>query len=83
MSLYNRPKYIIYHDLEHDMELPIIFPNCLVHLDVAKRLKGRVVSAGFVVIDPNGDYKAFGRSESIGCSSREEDSDILGMYLTA
>jgi hypothetical protein len=82
MGFNNRPKYIIYKDLTEQCEVPVLFPHCLTHHDVAKKLNGVPVSAGFFVLKSDGEYETFGRSESIGIDSRPEDSDILNCYLT-
>jgi hypothetical protein len=81
-------KYIIYirDYCGVRQELPIIFPNQLVHLDVAKALKGVVGSSKIVAagefssadINPNGFG---GSSETIGIKSRgKKDGRIVSSF---
>lgn len=71
------PKYVIVES-DTGIECPILFPNYLIHADVAFRFNRaqRVVSAGFFSL---GDGKAhcWGKSESLKVESRPEDAAIL------
>lgn len=63
---------------------PVVFPETLVHADVARQLFGPgaiIHGAGFVQIDREGRYVCYGESISLGVKSREDDSDVLNMYL--
>ena len=60
---------------------PIVFSELLAHADVARAL-GQAESAGFCVIDSQGQYACFGDSISLKMKSRPvQDSDILNRYL--
>ncbi len=71
------------------IELPIVFPELLVHYDVACGLgyRGKVVGAGFCEVGaetdtPFADYNCFGKSESLNVESRRGvDAEILNKYL--
>lgn len=72
-------KYIVVRDRE-DKEYAIVFPDAIIHKDVARIHRAtdvRVVSAGFCSIGPT-LARAWGESESIGIGSREIDSAIIG-----
>lgn len=68
--------------------IPVIFPDILVHKEVAERvgsckmLRGvaKPVSAGFVQFGNGGKVQAFGESESLGLASRPQDSEIITTY---
>lgn len=68
-------------------EIPVIFPEYLVHREVASvgRLPGvrrnfdDVVSAGFCY-NADGEWVCQGRSESLNLDSRSSDSDLLNNY---
>lgn len=70
------------------MEIPVIFPDRLVHVDVAKAIVRalprvrvvacKVVSAGMLEFP---SLECHGRSETLGIDSRgEEDSRLILMY---
>lgn len=79
-------KYIMFvRDMGHGMKVayPIIFPNMLVHADVAKfvhrgDLRDAILdSAGFI---EQGIAKCYGRSESLNLDSKpKRDTDIIRM----
>ena len=79
-------KYIVFEKtiLGMKQEIPIIFPNLLVHLDVAKALTkvvetSRIVAAGeFSSLDI--DAEVGGKSTSIGIKSRGKKDEILIAY---
>lgn len=82
-------KYIIlkgrHQDTGVDHELPVIFPNIMVHKEVAESLCRhedfgflQAVSAGFVSFTPRGP-ECHGRSESLNLNSRPQDSKVLKM----
>jgi hypothetical protein len=74
-------KYIIFISKDGRQEIPIIFPNNLVHLEVAQAMSklvgtSRVVAAGefsSLAIDA----ECNGKSTTIGVKSREEQDDRL------
>ena len=80
-------KYIILDTVHtqfgESFNVPIIFPDCLTHTDVANNYGGKdnVVSAGFVQISSDSDgmntYHAYGDSISLGKKSEENDSYII------
>ena len=63
-------KYIVIND--RDMEIPILFHQCVQHRDVAGRMSDNVVSAGFW-----SGTKAYGESISLKLKSRAEDTDLI------
>ena len=78
-------KYIVFRTLDGRQEIPIIFPNTMVHLEVAQALvklvgTSRVVAAGeFSSLDI--DATCHGSSTTIGIKSREkQDSLMIGNY---
>ena len=71
-------KYIIVQ--KGDFEVPIIFSDLITHKDMAQ--DETVLGAGFVQISINYETRDFvvscyGRSDSIGINSREEDADKI------
>jgi len=70
-------KYITVKD-RNDEEHAIVFPDKIIHKDVARihSVSGvRVISAGFCTLNPP---SAWGESESLnGMSSRPEDASII------
>lgn len=74
-------KYIIYRTIDGRREIPIIFPNTLVHLEVAQALSklvetSRIVAAGeFSSLSI--EAECHGKSTTIGIKSREEIDDRL------
>ena len=67
-------KYIVIND--RDMEIPILFHQCVQHKDVAGRLSDSVVSAGFW----NGT-SAYGESVGLNLKSRPEDTDLISRAI--
>jgi hypothetical protein len=80
-------KYVMLEDSE-GRKIPIIFPDALVHRDVAEtfkliitrttkgRIKGlKFVSAGFVSVGT--DVASFGESESMNLKSKETDAAYI------
>lgn len=70
-------KYIIVKNRD-DKEHAIVFPDEIIHKDVARihRVGAvRVISAGFCVL--HATMSVWGRSESLNMPSRPEDVDIL------
>lgn len=77
----NQMKYIIFTGTLHAE--PVIFPMVQQHDDMAEALKdrcGKPVSAGFVDIT-DGVMSAHGESDSLGISSRPQDSQIINLFL--
>jgi hypothetical protein len=75
-------KYIIIRDRE-DKEHAIVFPNSVIHADVARIHRAsdvRVVAAGFCSLWPT--VTCWGESESIRKKSRAEDSAIIYSSFT-
>lgn len=79
-------KYIIIrgmNEFKEVVEQPLIFSNNLMHSHVELRSRrildySDCVGAGFVQIDKNGQFIAFGESESLRIKSRLEiDTKIL------
>lgn len=86
-------KYIVFSvelDEGHTKEIPIIFPNDLVHEDVAKSFKRvlfrnfedqeiSVISAGFINVGLV--LSCHGRSETLGIASRgAADETLINRY---
>lgn len=77
-------KYIIYEKkiLGMIQKIPIIFPNQLVHLDVAKALtkvigSSRIVGAGDCYIKVSG---VGGKSTTIGIKSKKGDEELINTF---
>ena len=74
-------KYIVFQTKDGCQEIPIIFPNTLVHIEVAQALSkivgtSRIVAAGeFSSLDI--DATCHGKSTTIGIKSREDDDAQL------
>lgn len=75
-------KYIMFLDTKTESHIPIIFPNRLVHQDVAEHLdfmllrhdiEVELVSAGFW----NKTNGCHGKSETLDLESREIDTEII------
>ncbi|EMW9316467.1 hypothetical protein AAE121_005212 [Salmonella enterica] len=84
-------KYIILRlDGKIPREVPVIFPDLLVHTDVARTMATmikegssntnitdvRVVSAGFC----NTTVKCFGKSETLNIASRDIDDTVINTW---
>lgn len=67
-------KYIVV-----DSFYPVIFPNTLVHADVAYRV-GHITGAGFCRKGPKG-WQCWGRSESLDINSAESDEELLNKWF--
>lgn len=78
--MFNKTKYVVVED-DNFGELPYIFPNFVTHFEFARRIPGRVISAGFCDLTKNGTFNAYGKSESLKLESRECDSALLTKYL--
>lgn len=77
-------KYIMYEKKVGDLirKIPIIFPNELVHIEVARALSNligtsRIVGAGdcYIKVD-----SCFGNSTTIGIKSKPEDKEIINDF---
>ena len=72
-------KYIIIKASWNEGEEAIIFPETLIHRDIARSIPCmdyyELVSAGFC----NGKLEAYGESETLHKKSRPEDTGILQM----
>ena len=72
-----RSKYII---IKHaGTEVPVVFSPVLSHKQMAGMTE--VESAGYCELDIAGLWVAGGSSDSLGLSSRPQDTDILNAYL--
>lgn len=77
--MFDHAKYVVIADEQFELmtgerrEHPIVFPDGLMH-STFKRLP--VVSAGFCTYS-DGEWRAFGRSDSLNIGSRETDSELL------
>lgn len=64
-----------------DRLVPVLFPDSLVHREVAEALypvvKGLPVSAGECVVDVSSTH---GRSSTLAMDSREEDADVISTH---
>lgn len=79
-------KYIMFESVDQDgltRAVPVIFPDFLVHAEVAGRLRGlvpgitRVVSAGTALVNVDATTEG---SETLGVRARDKDSRIINMY---
>jgi hypothetical protein len=72
-----RSKYII---IKHaGTEVPVVFSPLLSHKQMAGMTE--VESAGYCELNIAGLWVTGGRSDSLGLSSRPQDTDILNAYL--
>jgi hypothetical protein len=74
-------KYII-ADI-YGVTMPIVFPELLVHADVADALgaRNKVIGAGFCTVDDEG-YHCYGESTSLNVKSNYDvDSKLLNRML--
>jgi hypothetical protein len=78
--MFNKTKYVVIED-DNFGELPYVFPNFITHNEFARRLSGRVISAGFCDITKDYTFNAYGNSVSLKLESRECDSALLTRYL--
>jgi hypothetical protein len=78
-------KYIVFTSpASGRLPVAVIFPDCMIHSDVAARLLATVVGAGFVSIahTPEGiQVKPHGHSESLKIGSRPEDKRFIEKAL--
>ncbi len=97
--MYNALKYVMFIRTEKKRDgteikthLPVIFASCVMHSDMAERMREqgwhegyidnkeisiKPVSAGFIGLP---DMRCFGESESLELKSREEDTQIIQNY---
>lgn len=82
----NQAKYIIVQ--YGSTELPVVFPTLLEHSDVAAKMNGNVVSAGFVSFGtrteedhPVPTCQAYGKSITLGIASHKDDYKIINHHL--
>jgi hypothetical protein len=73
-------KYLIYD--RGDVFVPVIFPELINHDTISAKVSGSVVSAGFCSVKNNLDknqneWFVWGKSVSLGISSRPEDAQII------
>lgn len=74
-------KYIMIDD---GIKTPILFPPSLTHSDMAHRVGGEVLSAGFVQVgirDGEVAVDAYGDSDSLKVKSDKEDSAIIRRFV--
>lgn len=75
-------KYIILYDEIRDQHIPLIFPDMLVHADVAKSITRALpnptypVAAGEISVGILG-YECHGFSETLKLQSRPQDASII------
>ena len=77
----SKTKYVV---IKYDGQtLPFTFPNVVVHSDFVRALgaRGTCTGAGFCYINSDGEWVAYGRSESLNVASHADDSDYLNCYL--
>ena len=80
-------KYIIYKRIYCgvEQELPIIFPNNLVHLEIAKALKDIVGSSKIIAAGEfssmNIDDEGFSGKSDTGIKSGKKDGDLLKILI--
>jgi len=78
--MYTQCKYVVLAQEKDEIvkENIYIFPSLVVHKTVAKRMRGKVVGAGFIARD-KGTGKLFcrGESDSLQVKSRPEDTILL------
>jgi hypothetical protein len=77
--MYTNCKYVV-------METPegqnmYLFPARVIHRSVSTNMKGKAVSAGFVIL-VDGEFFCRGRSDSLQLKSRECDVDLLRDMIT-
>lgn len=80
------PKYIVYHDELHEIDDVVIFSGYQKHCEVAHRLHGPVISAGFVEMWASiygvVEITCSGESDSLKVQSRpEEDAALIAERL--
>lgn len=82
-----KTKYVVMFDFELDIEIPYVFPECINHVDFVKSIvqepmhASHPVSAGFCLIDRQGQYVTYGNSISLNLSSRPDDAKLLNRFL--
>jgi hypothetical protein len=77
--MFYKAKYII-----SESELPVVFSELQTHADVALALFGgeKIIGAGFVYVNREGEYVCYGESISLRVKSRsDEDSKLLNKML--
>jgi hypothetical protein len=80
---YSKQKYII-ANMPGMGEVALVFPNFLVHADMARAVFNRmeIVAAGFFRIMEGGVVSVYGRSESLNRDNRGQiDSNLIEMSL--
>ena len=75
----HKAKYII-----SETGRPLVFSQLHAHVDVAHAMFGgaKIIGAGFVQVNREGEYVCYGESVSLNVKSRgDEDSKILNKML--
>lgn len=67
-------KYIVVKDMYEDL---IIFPRTRTHASMADKFHGKVVAAGFFQYDVDNGPMFYGKSDSLGISSRDTDKQLF------
>jgi hypothetical protein len=76
-------KYVITEDKDNTPPFSIrIFPAYEQHSEVAEKMKGTVVGAGFCWLSPNmPHWICYGMSASLDVESRKEDEELLNRLI--
>lgn len=75
-------KYVVVENSR--MESVFLFPSWEKHADVAAKLDGHLLSAGFVRFvaqDAQVIPQTYGRSHSLDLDSRPQDADLIAMLI--
>ena len=71
----NHMKYIV---VDRDgTEVPVIFPQFLEHKEMAERIGGSVIAAGFVVVTSKKGVRCYGSSTTLMIGARVSDGDLI------
>ena len=72
-------KYIMFEDESGVFNSPVIFPEWIPHIEIARKMGMRVKSAGFVQLE--GSPKVYGESVSLKVATADTDNHDIEMAI--
>ncbi len=73
-------KYLIFEDFSGN-EVPIIFPERILHEEMREQIPYAKVLAGGYVYLKEGEFVCRGRATELNVGSREEDNQVIASFF--